>query len=269
MESVDQFVDRHDGDTINNGGVQCVAVANQYEQEVVKGGGDGWIPTPLTGYAIDWWRNFGNDSDYAEYVRVQPGDKAQKGDLAIWNHYGGYGLPHIALVLDDQGAGGLLCFTQNPGAARKELLTKKGLAGYLRPKKFISGANPAPVPTYNQGGKYSLSLQVPGYTSAADATNRRNSNSHVPAGEYFIFNKADGMVNVTRTAGQAGWWINPADNKIKPVVPSQAVYIVREGDNLSTIAANHKRSLAAVLRANPQIKNADLIHPGDRVVIPK
>lgn len=132
--SVDQFVASHNGKVINNGGTQCVAVANQYEAEVVGGG---WIGTPLTGYAKDWWNNFnGSGTEVDNYVRVTADQPAQKGDLAVWLNYPTSGLPHIALVLADNG-GSLNCFTQNPGTAHVENLVKGGLLGYLRPKKFV------------------------------------------------------------------------------------------------------------------------------------
>ncbi|GHE26478.1 LysM peptidoglycan-binding domain-containing protein [Vulcaniibacterium thermophilum] len=45
-------------------------------------------------------------------------------------------------------------------------------------------------------------------------------------------------------------------------------YTVRAGDTLSGIAERHGVSLDALLRANPQIRNPNLIHPGQSVHIP-
>lgn len=42
-------------------------------------------------------------------------------------------------------------------------------------------------------------------------------------------------------------------------------YVVREGDTLSEIAGMFHVTLAQVKKWNPQIKNANLIHPGQRV----
>lgn len=42
-------------------------------------------------------------------------------------------------------------------------------------------------------------------------------------------------------------------------------YTVRSGDTLSQIAASHGMSLDALIVANPQIRNPDLIHPGDTI----
>jgi len=45
-------------------------------------------------------------------------------------------------------------------------------------------------------------------------------------------------------------------------------YTVRSGDTLSGIAARHGVSLSALLAANPQITNPNLIYPGQTVHIP-
>jgi 2',3'-cyclic-nucleotide 2'-phosphodiesterase/3'-nucleotidase len=42
-------------------------------------------------------------------------------------------------------------------------------------------------------------------------------------------------------------------------------YVVKRGDNLTKIARMHHVSLDQILEWNPQIKNPDLIHPGDRI----
>jgi GH25 family lysozyme M1 (1,4-beta-N-acetylmuramidase) len=83
---------------------------------------------------------------------------------------------------------------------------------------------PTPTPTPPAGGNgtsYTLGKNVPGYTNAADAAARKNSNSTAPAGTYFIYNQAAGMINVSRSQGVPGWWINPGDN-VAPSTPAPA-----------------------------------------------
>ena len=46
-------------------------------------------------------------------------------------------------------------------------------------------------------------------------------------------------------------------------------HVVKPGDTLSGIAREHGVSLDAVIRANPQISNPNLIHPGEEVTLPK
>ena len=47
-----------------------------------------------------------------------------------------------------------------------------------------------------------------------------------------------------------------------------STYTVHKGDTLSGIAARYHRTLAQVVRANPQIANPNLVHPGQVVTIP-
>lgn len=50
--------------------------------------------------------------------------------------------------------------------------------------------------------------------------------------------------------------------------PTEKTYKVKKGDTLSKIAKAHKVTLKKLIAANPQIKNPDLIHPGDLINIP-
>ena len=53
------------------------------------------------------------------------------------------------------------------------------------------------------------------YTNANNAKNNKSSVGTWSKGTYYIFNEAYGMINITKTKGQAGAWINPANNVIK------------------------------------------------------
>jgi N-acetylmuramoyl-L-alanine amidase CwlA len=88
--------------------------------------------------------------------------------------------------------------------------------GWQRFLNMISAElNPAPIPTPPE--TYILITNVPAYTNSTNAKNGVNSTAVYTQGEYFIFNKAVGMINITKTIGKAGGWINPADNVIKVV----------------------------------------------------
>ena len=55
----------------------------------------------------------------------------------------------------------------------------------------------------------------------------------------------------------------------KPPKPPVQKYIVQKGDTLFKIAKRFGVTLEALIKANPQIKNPDLIFPGEVVFIPK
>lgn len=63
------------------------------------------------------------------------------------------------------------------------------------------------------GGTYTLVNACPVYMNSANAAKKQNSVGTYQAGSYYIYNESNGMVNVTKTKGVAGGWINPSDNK--------------------------------------------------------
>ena len=54
------------------------------------------------------------------------------------------------------------------------------------------------------------------------------------------------------------------------ILPADAghAHIVQRGDTLSALAKRNGTSVAAILSANPSIHNANVIYPGDRIVLP-
>jgi LysM repeat protein len=245
----------HGRTLINRGGTQCVAVANAFEAEFVQGAGDEWIGTPLTGWADDWWKNFGRDVDYNEYIKVSAAEKAQKGDVAIWHKYKNNGLPHIAVVYEDNG--GLICLTQNPGNAHMESLSKIGLAGYLRPKKLIQSA------AVNKKSDDVIAREV---LAGAWGNNPERKKRLEAAGyDYAVI---QGKVNslATTPATQAPV---PAPTPA-PAVP--AGYVVKQGDTLGDIITRQgwttsaglwgsNGDVARIAAANG-ISDPSVIHPG-------
>lgn len=61
------------------------------------------------------------------------------------------------------------------------------------------------------------------YNNASDAKNNKNSRGYYSKGVYYIFNETNGMINITKTIGVAGAWINPNDNKKINNLPSEEI----------------------------------------------
>jgi LysM repeat protein len=51
-------------------------------------------------------------------------------------------------------------------------------------------------------------------------------------------------------------------------LPANSAYVVKSGDTLSKIAQSYHTSVNALLRANPQISNPNLLKPGDLIYLP-
>jgi N-acetylmuramoyl-L-alanine amidase len=75
--------------------------------------------------------------------------------------------------------------------------------------------------------KYKVMKTVSGYYNSYDAKNRKNKKTEVKAGDYYIYNTFQGMINVTTKVGVPGCWINPADNVV--VEKSEMLYKVQCG----------------------------------------
>lgn len=140
----------------------------------------------------------------------------------------------------------------------------------------------------SNSGTYQVTKDVPGYYTSPDAKRGRNRRTTVKKGSYHVFNKAIGMVNVTKKKGSPGSWINPADMKVTkkttakkarpkpPAKPKPKTYTVKRGDSLWKISAmkSHYGKGAQwrkIYNANKKVvgKNPNLIYPGQKLVIPK
>ena len=76
-----------------------------------------------------------------------------------------------------------------------------------------------------------------------------------------------GTLRENDDGGTAPW--NGGQYAESAAAPAEAeVYIVRKGDTLCGIAKRHGVALTELIGANPQIKNPNLIYPGDRVILP-
>lgn len=65
------------------------------------------------------------------------------------------------------------------------------------------------------GSKYQVKTMLIGYYTSMEAKNQTavNRTGKVYPGSYFIFNIANGVINVTKVKGSPGSWINPKKNK--------------------------------------------------------
>ena len=118
---------------------------------------------------------------------------------------------------------------------------------------------PAPAGAITHPGntedKYDIVRAIPGYITAGQAAARTGSNSTVPPGNYFVFNRSGSMVNVTSRVGVPGWWINPGDNvapahNAAKAPPEYAVLKPVPGYMTSNEAANHLDATVEVAPGN-------------------
>lgn len=84
------------------------------------------------------------------------------------------------------------------------------------PPAPVAPSTPAPLPTgpltAPSSDTYEVIKDIPGYISSNMAINHIDPKVTIPVGTYFIFNRRDPAINVTKTPGIPGAWINPSDN---------------------------------------------------------
>ena len=138
----------------------------------------------------------------------------------------------------------------------------KGVQTYTGEDKPAE-AKPASLPP---AGTQKYLSHVPLYASAK-ATEPANFIS----GRYYLWDTevVSGRVRITNMAvrvgmsGQVTGWVAAS-----VFSGGSKTYTVKNGDTLSGIAARYGVSLDALIAANPQIKNPNLIYAGDKVAIP-
>lgn len=134
---------------------------------------------------------------------------------------GSDGAGHVAIVEDIYSDGSILVSQSTYGGAR--FSTKTLSKGYAWGSLVFQGFIYLPVEfvkeavTTSTESTYVLVKDVKGYTNATNAKNRTNSTVVYKAGTYYVYKENGGMINITKTKGTAGAWINPSDNKVTAV----------------------------------------------------
>jgi LysM repeat protein len=77
-----------------------------------------------------------------------------------------------------------------------------------------------------------------------------------------------GVATPSQSVGPSDAGQSTAPSASTPAVPSQKLYTVVSGDTITKIAKRFGLTTTQLLAANPQIKNANNIKPGDKITIP-
>lgn len=91
---------------------------------------------------------------------------------------------------------------------------KKEASKTTKTKTYLATPK-ATVSSLVVGGTYKVVALLTGYYTSMEAKNLQATNrtGKVYPGTYYIFNLANGMINVTKVKGSPGSWINPSKNK--------------------------------------------------------
>ncbi len=105
--------------------------------------------------------------------------------------------------------------------------------GWINPKDNIKAAAPSASTTISEE-KYEVLTEINKYSTAQDATNRTNAvKTKLAAGVYYIYKKSGKVLNVSKTVGTVGSWINPEENIISKCEIAVGDVIVFSNDNIT------------------------------------
>lgn len=130
----------------------------------------------------------------------------------------------------------------------------------LEIKENQSSSNPSDK-TNNNDERLELTKTVDVYMNAQDARNKTNAVKTYAAGTYYIFNRSNGAVNITKTKGQAGAWVNLNslnESKVEEEKPSTPAL----PEKPKTSPSEEKES-----NNNHNKANTDSLSRGDRVTL--
>jgi len=126
--ALDSFARRYNGSHLDwdgGYGAQCVDLAKAWNESVVRG-------PVVRGNGKEWVRNCVASG---AYTRISASSTARLGDIVAWDGSWGRGYGHVGVVVEDLGSK-LRTFDQLNGTTGYHTLSKRGLLGYARPKKW-------------------------------------------------------------------------------------------------------------------------------------
>ncbi|WP_051291498.1 GH25 family lysozyme [Fictibacillus gelatini] len=161
------------------------------------------------------------------------------------------------------GYNGDLDLNKLTGSKSLEWFVGKNISTKPIPSKPANTSSPKPVV---KDEKYKVNRIINGYVSAADAKSKKNAKGTVAPGSYFVFNKSEGMINVTDKKGVPGSWINSADNKKAVPKPkdTKKYVTVKSGDTVSGLAKANGSTVAEIKNWN-NLKDVNKIYVGQRL----
>lgn len=145
--TIQEFINKYNGKPVDRDGfygAQCADLATQWTAEAF---GIGFLPTPYSGGAKDFWEHFDTIPVLRDnFVRIPntPDFIPQAGDLMVWNgNYGG-GYGHVAITTGKGDLNTFESFDQNWGGMYAHLVLHdyNGVYGVLRHKTLVAKPKP-------------------------------------------------------------------------------------------------------------------------------
>ncbi|MBF0848101.1 hypothetical protein IR145_11620, partial [Streptococcus danieliae] len=113
---------------------------------------------------------------------------------------------------------------------------------------------------------YTVNQNVKTYTNAANAAKAVNAKSSYGQGTYHIYKQANGMINISKTAGKAGAWINPTENK---VIQAKIASSAKKESTKQLVQANRTTSKQTTAKKEESKKTVSTTQIASKKEVPK
>ncbi|MGE6260854.1 LysM peptidoglycan-binding domain-containing protein [Heyndrickxia sporothermodurans] len=186
-----------------------------------------------------------------------------KGKETLWN---GYGTKDIQKAINYAKSLGFEWGGDWKGFVDKPHL-EYNYKGYGTDKTLTIGSNDKPTTSTNPvviDEKYKVLKTISGYGTAADAKAGKNPKTKVTADTYYVYNRSNGMINVTKKKGVPGSWINPNETVKENSNAKPTYYTVKKGDTVSALALKFG-STQAQIKAWNKLNSKYLIKIGQKL----
>lgn len=202
------------------------------------------VPGMANNRADGWGVSFPNAlSPHFVHETYQPGRVYPRGTILMWNS------PHIAIVLHSDGSNNVQVFEQNADPNGSVCGTKNRIINNAYhtctyalipiisvppsppipapiappvvtpvvvpdPPNPPSGALPVPIPIT----RYSVVKTILAFLAYTKAASHEDANTTLSEGSYYLCKETGGMLLLKKSMDGIGYWINPADNILDPIV---------------------------------------------------
>ncbi|MBF0710506.1 MULTISPECIES: hypothetical protein [unclassified Gemella] len=123
-----------------------------------------------------------------------------------------------------------------------------------------------PTKSIEASRKYTLETDVNTYTNAGLAASKVSAKSKYTKGSYFIYKTANGMINISKTAGKAGAWINPTENK---VIQAKIASSAKKESTKQLVQANRTTSKQTTAKKEESKKTVSTTQIASKKEVPK
>lgn len=161
-------------------------------------------------------------------------------------------------------------WTQNESQLVNWYNFKKKVESYYGSSSSSSSNSGSSSGTTEKPGTYEVVKEIKGYSTAADALAGVNAKTTLKVGTYYEYKSYNGAINISKTSGVAGSWINPADNvkeEVKEAIKPSYDYPQIKLGTAAVRVKSVKKSGNTLVTGNKTFTYGQFACPGDDMML--